>query len=362
MLQSIIEQARQVSQEFELCSHCMGRLYVSQMRLKSCKRLGGSIYKKLSKEEPAKCYICKNLYQRLKSCAERLHDLTQDVEFSSFMVGVTLAPSIQDRDDLVRSKCRAKGAPGIKADVAREIAQRFGRKTDAAADHAMPELVATVDLRRDAIDIYTRPIFVFGRYVKKTRGLPQKRGGGESVEKHIFEFLSGVTGARSMTVTFVGHEDQDSLVLGSGRPFFARLACPKIRAVRFPDSAKAGQITLHSLKTVKKPCLPVRFQSVFRILVDTEDAAGQELLRSLERIPKLPVLIYEESGRINKKRISMLKYKRVSPKSISITATAEGGLPIKRFVEGSNVNPNISDMLETKCTCVKFDFLQVDLL
>jgi len=361
-LQYVIEHARQVSKEFDLCSHCIGRLYVSQIKRKSCKRLGNAIYKQLKKAEPPKCYICKNLYQRLKLCSERLQYLTDNVEFSSFMIGVTLAPSILDRDDLIRSRYKIKGAPGIKADVAGEIARRFRQKVGVAIDHVMPELIATVDLRKDTIDIYTRPVFVSGRYVKKTRGLPQKRRDCESIEKHIFEFLVKVTGARGMTITFVGHEDQNSLVLGCGRPFFARLVNPKRRTPKLPDTVKVRQITLHSLRMIKKLGLPVRFQSVARILVTTQDKVEKELLRSLRRIPESPVIIYEESGRINKKRISMLRYKRVSPNSIAITIEAEGGLPIKRFVEGSDVNPNITDMLETKCSCAKFDFLQVDVL
>ena len=38
---------------------------------------------------------------------------------------------------------------------------------------------------------------------------------------------------------------------------------------------------------------------------------------------------------------------------------AEGGLPIKRFVTGNNITPNISTMIGTNCVPQEFDFLEI---
>ena len=35
---------------------------------------------------------------------------------------------------------------------------------------------------------------------------------------------------------------------------------------------------------------------------------------------------------------------------------------IKSFIENSRVKPNISDILQNKCTCVQFDFKQIDVM
>ena len=40
----------------------------------------------------------------------------------------------------------------------------------------------------------------------------------------------------------------------------------------------------------------------------------------------------------------------------------DGGVPIKSFIENSRVKPNISDILQNKCTCVQFDFKQIDVM
>jgi tRNA pseudouridine synthase 10 len=34
----------------------------------------------------------------------------------------------------------------------------------------------------------------------------------------------------------------------------------------------------------------------------------------------------------------------------------EGGLPIRRFIEGGDISPEISHLLKCECKCEEFDF------
>jgi tRNA pseudouridine synthase 10 len=42
-----------------------------------------------------------------------------------------------------------------------------------------------------------------------------------------------------------------------------------------------------------------------------------------------------------------------------MTITAEGGLPIKRFIAGGDISPNISTLFDTPCMAQEFDFLDI---
>jgi len=42
-----------------------------------------------------------------------------------------------------------------------------------------------------------------------------------------------------------------------------------------------------------------------------------------------------------------------------MTITAEGGLPIKRFIVGDDVLPNVSRLFDTSCVIQEFDFLDI---
>ena len=63
----------------------------------------------------------------------------------------------------------------------------------------------------------------------------------------------------------------------------------------------------------------------------------------------------------SQKYIYSIKPKKISTNSFVLKLKADGGLPIKRFVEGMNVKPNLTNLLGTKCICKQFDFHNVSL-
>ena len=67
-------------------------------------------------------------------------------------------------------------------------------------------------------------------------------------------------------------------------------------------------------------------------------------------------MVYETSGKCFEKQIFSLSYKKHSLHTFSLFMKVEGGLPIRRLIEGGDVSPNISDILKCKCTCEEFDF------
>ena len=44
----------------------------------------------------------------------------------------------------------------------------------------------------------------------------------------------------------------------------------------------------------------------------------------------------------------------------SLFIKAEGGLPLKRFIEGGDVTPNLSELLNCECKCIELDFHDID--
>ena len=41
---------------------------------------------------------------------------------------------------------------------------------------------------------------------------------------------------------------------------------------------------------------------------------------------------------------------------------ADGGIPIKSFIQGSNVTPSCTHLLKSKCECIQFDFKKIDVM
>ena len=109
------------------------------------------------------------------------------------------------------------------------------------------------------------------------------------------------------------------------------------------------------------PKTPIRFISSIGIKIHSESTLDSEILKKLKNLTKTPIVVYENSGKRSEKKISSVKYKKNSDNVFSLFIKADGGLPIKRFVAGNDVTPNISQILDILCTCQKFDFLDIDI-
>ena len=72
--------------------------------------------------------------------------------------------------------------------------------------------------------------------------------------------------------------------------------------------------------------------------------------------------IHEKPHKKYHKKIYKIKFKKLSSKSILLWLTVDGGLPIKRFIEGNDISPNLTKFLGIQCICKQFDFKDVKLL
>jgi len=311
-----------------------------------------------------------------------MHDVASGIEFSTFVVGATLKQSVIERDDKIRSKFHLRGVDSIKTGITRELGKRFLRKTKTKIDHLLPDATFTINFRTERCDAKTRHLFLYGRYIKKKRGSPQKqesckdcKGKGcifcnyhgivlfDGIEGKISQFLYEKFETVRVKFTWIGGEDKTSLVLGNGRPFFAKLLSPKKRKVQLSKKSDFDEITIHALRVIDHiPNGSVPFYSIIKILVSTKNNISSKKLKKLKQLVTIPITVSDTNSKKSKKTIHKIKYKKNSLRSFTAEIEADGGLPIKRFVEGNGVIPNFSDILGTQCTCKKFDINQISLL
>ena len=118
--------ANKLIQNYDLCDHCLGRLFSKQLHLSSNKFLG----KKLKKNyiSKTKCFVCKNLFYNLDSFLKLMIDSSSNYAFKTFGVGILIKPSIIDRDDFLKSKYKLKGVDSVKTDFGKELIKLFTKK------------------------------------------------------------------------------------------------------------------------------------------------------------------------------------------------------------------------------------------
>ncbi|MDQ3839271.1 MAG: hypothetical protein M3297_08385, partial [Thermoproteota archaeon] len=233
---------------------------------------------------------------------------------------------------------------------------------------------------------------ILGRYIKKNRGTPQRAGGvskeslqsdfsssmnsssqqksalcsiqGTSIQSIISKEILGITGGQRLRFSWIGSEDKNSLVLGSGRPFFVQIQNPKTiylnkRRLDFPHYGLSVNIEGFFKKL---PEQPVQFVAKTRIVIQTPRELQTEEVSKIRSLANSLVILRNQKreSRTSTKRIYSLDVIKKDNRTYDLYLVADGGLAIKQFVEGREyMIPNVSTAINLNCECLIFDVLDV---
>jgi tRNA pseudouridine synthase 10 len=181
-----------------------------------------------------------------------------------------------------------------------------------------------------------------------------------SIEGSIAKGLIEMTGGQTPKFSWIGSEDQSSLVLGKGRPFYARVFNPKKRTLKRKQIRKSGlQAAVYVIK--EEPELQPRFRVKTRIHVKCDRAITKEDVKKLRTLAGAEVS-FENRYKTATKKIHSAHIRMIDDNQFALAIIADGGLMIKQFVGGEEyMKPNVSEIIGAKCECVTFDILDVSL-
>jgi tRNA pseudouridine synthase 10 len=303
-------------------------------------------------------------------------------EFDTFLIGATLSTQMYEREDAMRARLKIKGKESIKYYLTRELGMRLARLAGKKVEYGKPDITITLTVDKENnvdVAITSRPIAFAGVYIKKSRGLPQKQdkctscggkgckscnyfglSGYESVEGIITKELVRITKGQTPKFTWIGSEDQSSLVLGSGRPFYVRVINPKKRNLK-NKRIKGNGITAMLSVINDKPVIQPRFTVKTRIHIKCENVLTKKILKKLDSLSESKVS-FENKSKMSTKSIHSVRVRQLDSNQFDLTIVADGGLMIKQLVGGEEyMKPNISEILGAKCECIIFDILDVQL-
>ena len=320
-----------------------------------------------------------NIFENLDDMVANISEKSSNFDFKTYGLGITLRPSFLERDDFLKSKFKIKGAENLKFSLANELAKKISRKTHSKRINDNPDLFIQTNFKDESSTLRAKPLIVYGRYNKKIRKLPQKQtmcrkcnGVGchncnfkgieslDSIENIISKFLVRKFGCNQVKINWIGGEDQSSLVLGNGRPFFAKLLNPKKRKYRLTKTCDLEGVSLSELQKLSiQPKGSIPFKSQVQISIKTENPISKINLKKLKNLQNVDITDSIRGKNTLQKKIYKINYKKTGSKSFLLDLLADGGLPIKSFIQNSNLFPNVSQILENSCECQKFDFKSV---
>ncbi|MFH5799998.1 tRNA pseudouridine(54/55) synthase Pus10 [Haladaptatus sp. CMAA 1911] len=264
----VLSAARRVIAEDPVCDACLGRQFADRSFGLTNDERGHSLRVAVAleddedfEESDGECWVCEGLTDEYDDYAERVAKALSDIGFETYQVGTRAPPLVEENERLLRELADLPEDAGelFKSEFNREVGKRVGRLTDTEVDFERPDVLALLNLERGDVDVQVNPAFVFGRYRKLERDIPQTKwpcrecggsgkqlaeGGGEepcdycggsgflydeSVEQLTTPPVLDAMDGEEAIFHGAGREDVDALMLGTGRPFAIEVKKPRRR-------------------------------------------------------------------------------------------------------------------------------------
>jgi len=371
-----------------LCDHCLGRRFARIGQATNEER-GQAVRRALLAEgfrsEPAtSCPLCDNIFRDVLSLAASAIARIGDREYQCFLVG-----SKQDKASF-DLETRLGYTEHLKNELNRELGKRLESLTGRTADFDDPEITILVDARFGSVEIQVAPLYLYGRYRKLERGIPQTRwpcrqcrgkgcsrcgGTGKMYPTSVEELVAGpimaISGGKEHSLHGMGREDIDARMLGNGRPFVVEIQDPKRRVLDLGavendiNRLATGRVEVEELRPSDlnevRALKESRAVKTYVAQVAFEQPVPGEKLKLLETTftglqvqQWTPQRVSHRRADLERKR-RVLEFRTEGPDRFRITA--EAGLYIKELIhgDGGRTRPSVQEALGVRCSVITLD-------
>lgn len=265
------------------CDHCLGRLGGKKTFNQSIEQSGAEIRATVlerdahlsnAREEEPLCPFCENLYEEAELLSDIIFDALEPYELSRLQLGARIPKDQIEEEEEMRKRFGAGGSDALKSGLVSTIAQHLNKRLEGVKlVNDKPQILALIDVLTLTVELDIRAHYLYGRYLKLERGIPQTRwpcrackGRGcercdhtglqykKSVQDLIGNPLLELFGSKEHAFHGMGREDIDVRCMGRGRPFVIEMKEPKIRsidvdeAMKMINSAADGSIEITGLR------------------------------------------------------------------------------------------------------------------
>jgi tRNA pseudouridine synthase 10 len=406
--------ARAVAGTGPVCDGCLGRPFAALSHGLTNAERGRALRTTLALAAdepygpvaPDDCWVCGGLAGRFEEFADRAVAAVE-AEFDSYQVGSRLPPLVAENERLCREDAGLDPEAGesLGDDLNREVGKLVGVATDTTVDFERPDVQFLVDAAEDRVTVDVHSAFVYGRYRKLERGIPQTRwpcgecdGAGRqgrepcptcggnglrydrSVEGLVAPVVEDVMDGVDAVFHGAGREDVDARMLGTGRPFVVEVREPRRRTVDLDrlsadvDAFAAGAVEVSSLALATHEMVErvkrLDASKRYRAEVAFDDAVGTDALAAaIERLAGATVAQYtptrvdhRRAGRTRERTVYEASATATDPRRATVEIHGEGGLYVKELISGDDgrTEPSLAGLLGVDATVAALDVLAVE--
>jgi tRNA pseudouridine synthase 10 len=415
---TVMEDARRVMTQEPICDACVGRPFADRSFGLTNAERGKAlrVTAALTDDDPHEpteetCWVCEGRCEEFDRWANRAANELSGIDLSTYQVGTRVTPLIEENGTLLREDAGLDPGAGerFKSEFNREVGKRVEAKIDAEVDFERPDAVAMLDLEAERVNVRINPAFVYGRYRKLERGIPQTEwpcrecdGSGyrdgtecdhcdgqgymyeESVEELVAPTIREAMEGTDATFHGAGREDVDARMLGEGRPFVVEVSNPRIRS---PDvEALEAGINDAAEGKAEVRCLEcATYEMVERVkeldasktyraeVAFSEGVATGDLEGALDDL-RGTTIHQDTPERVNHRRADRTRTREVyeidadldeigaTHREATIEVHGEGGLYIKELLHGDagRTDPSLAGLLDTGVEVLALDVTGVE--
>ncbi len=331
---------------------------------------------KIKPKKPKKCSVCGNLFQELKKKAKLIVKKLKEYEFDTLLVGCKLTPELMRKEEELWSRIGIEWCESIKSEINRVLGKEVCELTRKEMDRKTPDITILYDFN-DGAELNIRSIYVYGKYQKLVRGIPQsewkKKIYKTSVQGMIEKPFLKQTRSKETRFHGGGREDIDVRCLG-WRPFVLEITSPKKRTLNLKKVKetinKSKKVQVKNLKIVKKHLVrrikSAKHDKTYRAKVVFENPIeGLKNLKELkeaiisQKTPKR--VIRRRADKTRRRKVKDIKYKHLDKNKVELKITAQAGMYVKELITGDEgrTQPNISELINNKVKSIELDVIKI---
>lgn len=397
----VLKIADKTLSKYKLCDSCLGRVFARiDSNLTNGKR-GETIRKLLKNYKKIKvenCWLCSGLLNEIPHFVDLISESLSHYEYETFLIGSKVDEDIADREQELFSFTGPEHSEPIKTEINREIGKILEKKLKKEVNFEKPTIMVILDTAFDVVDLQISSLFIYGRYNKYRRDIPQTRwfcsvcqGKGckrcnytgklydTSVEELIASRFLEAAEAKDESFHGSGREDIDVRMLGDGRPFVLEIKNPKKRNLNLSkiendtNKLNKGVIEVSKLRYSDRDEVNrlkhAGFKKTYRVVFHGEGPINNEKLKkavlSLQatKIGQLTPsrVAHRRANMVREKHIYRCEIESVDGNMAILKVEAESGTYIKELISGDKgrTKPNLSEMIGVPCKVTELDVIEI---
>ncbi len=354
------------------------------------------------------CYLCNNIFNNIQKYVSETKQALKEIEFSNFLIGTSPKSRIINREDKFKAELNLLEAESFKSHFNRIVGKELMKTIDKVPEFNNPEILIIYSIDYDSFnfEIIFKSLFIYGRYKKLIRGIPQthwfcKKCSGKgcemcnftgkqyltSVEDLISPYFINEANSKDSKFHGAGREDIDVRMLGLGRPFIIELRNPKKRnldliklekkvnkknrkKIQIRDLRYSSKNEVIKLKTNAKNTKKFYKATVMTEAKFSKNQFNQKLLElnkvfnNQEVKQRTPNRVsHRRADKIREKIIYKIEGKFIKSNLFEFKIISQGGTYIKELISGDEgrTSPSFSEIFKTNLLCKELDVLEVSM-